>query len=122
MNTAAITKGTSGTGRGRARPCLDRGDRVVGVGTDETEAEPGTVATSFAGAHDEAKAARIRAFRVTGKPVEAAVQEILPFPDSGAPGLRVAVSEGAAVPLDPQTFSPAAARRLYAYTREVLAR
>ncbi|CAL9328632.1 SDR family NAD(P)-dependent oxidoreductase [Streptomyces sp. enrichment culture] len=83
---------------------------------------PGTVATSFAGAYDEAEAAQIGRLRATGKPVEAAVREILPFLDSGSPGRPVAVSEGIAISLDPQASSPADARRLYAYTREVLVR
>ncbi|MFB7501299.1 hypothetical protein ACFC09_42670 [Streptomyces sp. NPDC056161] len=84
---------------------------------------PGTVATSFAGDYDEAEAAQIGRLRVTGKSVavETAVKEILPFLDSGTPGHPVAVSEGVAVPLDPQA-SLADARRLYDYTREVLAR
>ncbi|MFJ2158101.1 SDR family NAD(P)-dependent oxidoreductase [Streptomyces sp. NPDC087856] len=83
---------------------------------------PGTVATSFAGDHDEAEAAQIRHLRATGKPVETAVREILPFLDSGAPGRPVAVSEGVVIPLDPQASSHADVRRLYDYTQEVLAR
>ncbi|WP_207931103.1 hypothetical protein [Streptomyces sp. 8K308] len=82
----------------------------------------GTVATSFAGDYDEAEAAQIGRLRATGKPVETAVGEILPFLDSGTPGHPVAVSEGVAIPLDPQASFPADARRLYDYTREVLAR
>ncbi|WP_381560664.1 SDR family NAD(P)-dependent oxidoreductase [Streptomyces eurythermus] len=83
---------------------------------------PGTVATSFAGDYDEAEAAQIGRLRATGKPEETAVEEILPFLGSGTPGHRVAVSEGVAVPLDPQASSPADVRRLYDYAREVLAR
>lgn len=83
---------------------------------------PGTVATSFVGDYDEAEAAQIGRLRATGKSVETAVKEIVPFLDSGAPGHPVAVSEGSAVPLDPQASSLADARRLYDYTREVLAR
>ncbi|WP_030617661.1 SDR family NAD(P)-dependent oxidoreductase [Streptomyces achromogenes] len=83
---------------------------------------PGTVATSFAGDYDEAEAAQIGRLRATGKPVETAVGEILPFLDPGAPGHPVALSEGVAIPLDPQASSPADARRLHDYTREVLAR
>ncbi|WP_030742517.1 SDR family NAD(P)-dependent oxidoreductase [Streptomyces sp. NRRL F-5135] len=83
---------------------------------------PGTVATSFAGDYDQAEAAQIGRLRATGKPVETAVKEILPFLDSGTPGHPVAVSEGVAIPLDPQASSLADARRLYDHTREVLAR
>ncbi|WP_405444685.1 SDR family NAD(P)-dependent oxidoreductase [Streptomyces achromogenes] len=83
---------------------------------------PGTVATSFAGDYDEAEAAQIGRLRATGKPVETAVGEILPFLDSGALAHPVALSEGVAIPLDPQASSPADARRLHDYTREVLAR
>lgn len=83
---------------------------------------PGTVATSFAGGYDEAEAAQTRRLRATGKPVETAVGEILPFLDSAAPGHPVALSEGVAIPLGPQASSPADARRLHDYTREVLAR
>ncbi|WP_406152683.1 SDR family NAD(P)-dependent oxidoreductase [Streptomyces sp. NBC_01023] len=83
---------------------------------------PGTVATSFAGDYDETEAAQIGRLRATGKSVETAVKEILPFLDSGAPGHPVAVNEGSAVPLAPQASSLADARRLYDYTREVLAR
>lgn len=82
---------------------------------------PGTVATSFAGQLDAAEAARIARVRATGKPVDTAVREILPFLDSGAHGRLVAVSEGRAVPLDPRASSPADARRLYEYTQNLLA-
>ncbi|MEV6132650.1 hypothetical protein AB0M05_38665 [Streptomyces violaceusniger] len=83
---------------------------------------PGIVATSFAGDDDKAEAAQIGRLRATGNSVETAVGEILPFLDSGAPGHPVAVSEGGAIPLNSQASSPADARRLYDYTREVLAR
>lgn len=99
---------------------VDFGDRHPGIRYVLNFA--GTVATSFAGAYDKAEAAHIARLRATGKPVEAAVKEIVPFLDSGTPGQSIAVSEGIAIPLDPQASSPADARRLYAYTREVLAR
>ncbi|WP_104630617.1 oxidoreductase [Streptomyces sp. MH60] len=83
---------------------------------------PGTVATSFAGDCDDAEAAQIDRLRVTGNPVETAVKEILPFLDSGSPGHPVAVSARGAVLLDSHSSPPADARRLYDYTREVLAR
>ncbi|CAL9567161.1 hypothetical protein [Streptomyces sp. enrichment culture] len=83
---------------------------------------PGTVAPSFAGDHDEAEAAQLGRLRATGKSVETAVGEILPFLDGGAPGHPVAVSEQVAVPPDPRASSPAAVRRLHDCTREVLAR
>ncbi len=83
---------------------------------------PGTGATSFAGGYDEAETARISRLRATGEPVKTAAKEVLPFLDSGTPGRPAAVSEGGAVPLGPQASSPADARWLYDYTREVLAR
>jgi NAD(P)-dependent dehydrogenase (short-subunit alcohol dehydrogenase family) len=81
---------------------------------------PGTVATSFAGDHDPATAAQIARLRVTGKPVEAAVDEILPFLDPGDYGRITVVDEGRVVHLDPAVSSISDARRLYDYTRHLL--
>ncbi|MEV4570346.1 hypothetical protein AB0K12_41900 [Nonomuraea sp. NPDC049419] len=142
MKTVVITGGTDGIGRALALTHVDRGDRVVVLGIDPAterrlrrgirralsldepevrERRPGTVSTSFAGEFDAAEAAHIARSRATGKPVEVAVREILPFLDAGAHGRLVAVSEGRTVPLDPRASSPADARRLYEYTQKVLA-
>ncbi|WP_206507910.1 hypothetical protein [Streptomyces chrestomyceticus] len=84
---------------------------------------PDTVTTIFAGDYDEAETAQTSRPRATGEPVETAAKEVLPFLDSGIPGRRpVAVREGSAVPLAPQTSPLADARGLHDYTREVLAR
>ncbi|WP_328603451.1 SDR family NAD(P)-dependent oxidoreductase [Amycolatopsis sp. NBC_00345] len=81
---------------------------------------PGTVSTSFAGDHDPTTAAQIAQLRVTGKPVEAAVDEILPFLEPGGYGRITAVDEGRALPLDLEVSTIEDARRLYDYTRHLL--
>ncbi|MFF3276637.1 hypothetical protein ACFYWU_37790 [Streptomyces chrestomyceticus] len=83
---------------------------------------PDTLTTIFAGDYDEAETAQTSRPRATGEPVETAASEVLPFLDSGTSGRPVAVREGSAVPLAPQTSSLADARGLHDYTWEVLAR
>lgn len=83
---------------------------------------PGTVTTIFAGDYDEAETAQVSRPRATGEPAETAAKEVLPLLDSGTAGRPVAVREGSAVPLAPQTSSLADARGLHDHTREVLAR
>ncbi|QKW22679.1 SDR family NAD(P)-dependent oxidoreductase [Kitasatospora sp. NA04385] len=81
---------------------------------------PGVVATSFAGEYDPATAAHVDRLRVLGKPVSAAVAQILPHLDSPATGLT-AVLEGREVPTSGPAFDPADGRRLHGITEELLA-
>lgn len=83
---------------------------------------PGVVSTSFAGEYDHAPAtgAEVARLRVTGKTADTAVRQILPFLDSAGHARLTAVYEGAAVPLDPQTWSLTDARRLHDITRQLL--
>lgn len=101
---------------------VDFVDRYAAAGVRYVNNFPGPVSTSFAGeyGHDAAAAAQVAQLRVIGKPVEAAVAEILPFLDPGTHDRLTAVNQGTAVPLDPEISSPGDARRLYDYTRHVL--
>ena len=84
---------------------------------------PGVVVTSFAGEYDHAPmtAAQVAQLRVTGKPVDTAIEHILPFLDSVERESLTAVYEGNAVRLGPETWSLNDARRLHDITRELLA-
>jgi len=82
---------------------------------------PGVVSTSFAGEYDHTPetAAAVAQLRVTGKTIDAAVQQIVPFLDSAGQARLTAVHEGIAVPLHPET-SLTDARRLHDITRQLL--
>lgn len=81
---------------------------------------PGVVATSFAGEYDPATAAHVARLRTSGKPVSAAVAEILPHLDAPAAPLT-AVVEGRRVATDTAAFDPADAARLHDLTERLLA-
>lgn len=81
---------------------------------------PGVVATSFAGEYDPATAAHVDRLREHGKPVAAAVAQILPHLDSTATGLT-AVLEGRQIPVAGPGFDPEDAQRLHDETEKILA-
>ncbi|KAJ1569301.1 hypothetical protein HK405_006985 [Cladochytrium tenue] len=81
---------------------------------------PGVVATSFAGEYDAGTAAHVDTLRVSGKPVDVAVAQILPFLDSPATGLR-AVVEGRAMLVDTPAFDSEMASALHESTEKLLA-
>lgn len=82
---------------------------------------PGVVSTSFAGEYDTLNAAAVQHLRRTGKPVSAAVAQILPFLDR-PPARLTAVLEGSRVRTDTDGFDPQDAARLHEITMELLAK
>lgn len=102
---------------------VDFADRYSGTNIRYVNNFPGPVVTSFAGEydHDPATARQVASLRSTGKPVDAAVRDIVPFIDSAAHGPLTAVNQGTAVPTaGPGTPSLKDARRLYDYTRDLI--
>ncbi|MBL7489025.1 SDR family NAD(P)-dependent oxidoreductase [Frankia sp. AgB1.9] len=83
---------------------------------------PGVVATSFSGTYDEATASGIETLRQAGKSVGESVRQILPRLDAPPPETLSAFIEERRISVADGSFDRAAAARLDALTRQVLAR
>ncbi|WP_158889536.1 SDR family NAD(P)-dependent oxidoreductase [Amycolatopsis anabasis] len=81
---------------------------------------PGVVATSFSGTYDPRTAAVIDQLRSTGAPVAEAIQPIARLLDDPPVAPVSAWAQGSSLPLTRDAFDPAAARRLYDITMELL--
>jgi NAD(P)-dependent dehydrogenase (short-subunit alcohol dehydrogenase family) len=93
----------------------------AGTGISYVLDHPGVVATSFSGEYDAPTAAHVARLRTTGKPVEQAVAQVLPFLDA-PPARLTAVFEGRRMPTDTPAFDPGDAGRLHEMTGELLHR
>jgi NAD(P)-dependent dehydrogenase (short-subunit alcohol dehydrogenase family) len=122
-----LTRGYPGTGAlGHAAALCDLlavsfTDIHADAGISYVLDHPGVVATSFSGEYDPATAAHVEQLKAGGKPVGAAIGQILPFLDD-PPARLTAVHEGRQVRTDTAAFDPADARRLHELTEALLAR
>jgi NAD(P)-dependent dehydrogenase (short-subunit alcohol dehydrogenase family) len=83
---------------------------------------PGVVATGFAGQYDPETARQIEVMRATAKPVEEAIAPMLAVLDDPPSAPLSAFVVGEPLRLDGPGFDPAAARRLHAETKRLIAR
>lgn len=83
-------------------------------------AHPGVVATSFSGTYDPQTVTVIEHLRRTGAPVTDAIRPLTQLLDDPPAAPVSAWAQGRSLPLTEDAFDPAAARRLYDITVELL--
>lgn len=81
---------------------------------------PGVTSTGFSGEYDELMSSRIAELKLIGKPIEEAVAPIIAGIDSPPDTPLSAFIEGMPFDVEHESFSPAAARRLYDLTKNWL--